>query len=147
MPISFPLGHNIENSCKSRTREATMITQMPTILTILFALFLPSAVNNIEPAVDARTIKPTDELRLRNVGKYDKKSFNLSGCEADGLEEKMPIHNAQIDIGTSKRMSPAIDRELLWGDSVLFAVIITVRVCSEIRLSKQPCRITFCCLL
>lgn len=42
---------------------------MPTILNILFALFLPSNVNSIEPTVDVKPIKEVKNVLLRKAGK------------------------------------------------------------------------------
>ena len=89
-----------------------MITTMPTLLSTLFAVFLPISVNSIEPTVDTRTINDTDEALFRNDGKYDENIFIFSACEADGFEANVSIHKPQIRIGMSKRISPAIDSTL-----------------------------------
>ena len=78
LAIRNSYDHNIENSCKSRTSAATMVTTMPTTLNMLFALFLPARVNSIEPAADAKTINDIDDVFIRNVGKYDEKIFTFS---------------------------------------------------------------------
>lgn len=64
------LRHNIEKSCKSSARLAIMITKMPT--TEVVAHFFPITVNIIEPAADTKPINDIDDVRLRNVEKYDK---------------------------------------------------------------------------
>ena len=89
-----------------------MMTTMPIALNTLFAVFLPTSVNSIEPTADARTINDTDETLFRNVGKYEEKNFTFSACEADGFEENVSIHNAKIKIGMSKRISPTIENAL-----------------------------------
>lgn len=86
---------------------------MPTILNILFALFLPSNVNSIEPTVDVKPIKEVKNVLLRKAGKQDKKICTFSVCGEEGFEENVLIHNAQIEIGISKRITPTIDNELL----------------------------------
>lgn len=92
-----------------------MMTNNPTNLKLLFALFLPNNVNRIELAAEATVIKEIDSVFLRNVGKYWKNICTLPAYVAEPFEENVPIHNIKIHRGMSKSISPTIINQLLCG--------------------------------